>query len=222
MLCEADFRSLVRVFWQIVDFRSPFTATHTSGVAAVAGFLAPLAGVTGAAGRKVAIAAGLHDLGKLAVPSETLEKEQSLTREEVTSIREHPLNGWRILEHVPGLAEINRWANFHHERLDGLGYPFRLPAAQIPLESRIVTVADIFTALTEERPYRRGMSGREAVGILGSMADGGAIDPDIVALMRVNRGEAALVRRMAQEGASGRYQAFREHASGDAARDSAA
>ena len=74
-LSEADFRGLARVFWQIVDFRSRFTATHTSGVTAVAGFLAPLAGVTGAAGRMVAISAGLHDLGKLAVPSETLEKE---------------------------------------------------------------------------------------------------------------------------------------------------
>ena len=64
------------------------------------------------------------------------------------------------------MEEINQWANYHHERLDGLGYPFRLPAAQIPLESRIVAVADVFTALTEERPYRRGMSGREAAGIL--------------------------------------------------------
>ena len=84
-LSESDFRGLAHLFWQIVDFRSPFTATHTSGVAAVAGFLAPLAGVTGAAGRKVAISAGLHDLGKLAVPSETLEKERSLSREEVAT-----------------------------------------------------------------------------------------------------------------------------------------
>ena len=167
VLSEADFRGLARLFWQIVDFRSPFTATHTSGVAAVAGFLAPLAGVTGAAGRKVAIAAGLHDLGKLAVPSETLEKERPLTPEEVATLRSHPLHGWRILERIAGLEEINKWANFHHERLDGRGYPFQLPAAQMPLESRIVAVADVFTALTEERPYRRGMSGREAAGILG-------------------------------------------------------
>ena len=90
VLSEADFRGLARLFWQIVDFRSPFTATHTSGVAAVAGFLAPLAGVTGAAGRKVAIAAGLHDLGKLAVPSETLEKERSLSPGEVAIAAQPP------------------------------------------------------------------------------------------------------------------------------------
>jgi len=222
ILCESDVRGLAHLFWQLVDFRSPFTATHTSGVAAVAGFLAPLAGVTGAAGRMVAISAGLHDLGKLAVPSETLEKEGALSREEGAALRRHPLHGWRMLEKIAGMGEINKWANYHHERLDGLGYPFRLSAAQIPLESRIVAVADVFTALTEERPYRRGMSGREAAGILGNMADGGALDHDVVALMTRHRGEAAVVRQLAQEGASGRYRAFRENASDAVPRNTAA
>lgn len=210
-LAEADLRALARLLWQIVDFRSRFTATHSSGVAAVTGFLAPLAGVTGAAGRKIVLAAGLHDLGKLAVSSETLEKERPLSRGELAELRKHPLNGWRVLERIPGMEEINSWASYHHERLDGQGYPFQLPAARLPLESRIVAVADVFTALTEERPYRRGMSGREAVGILGRMAEGGALDPDVVALMAVKREEAALVRRQAQDGESGRYLAFRDH-----------
>jgi HD-GYP domain-containing protein (c-di-GMP phosphodiesterase class II) len=211
-LTEADFRGLAHLFWQLVDYRSQFTATHTSGVAAVAGFLAPLAGVTGAAGRRVAIAAGLHDLGKLAVPSEILEKEPPLTREEQVALRDHPLHGWRILGGVPGMEEINAWANLHHERLDGSGYPFRIPASRIPLESRIVAVADVFTALTEERPYRRGMSGREAIGILRGLADGGGLDPEVVALMGTNREEAATVRRLAQEGASDRYLTFLQQA----------
>jgi HD-GYP domain-containing protein (c-di-GMP phosphodiesterase class II) len=222
ILSEADVRSLARLIGQLVDFRSRFTATHTSGVAAVAGLLAALAGITGAAGRKVAIAAGLHDVGKLAVPSETLEKERSLTREEIVVLRSHPLHGWRILERIAGLEEINRWASYHHERLDGHGYPFRLQATQIPLESRIVAVADVFTALTEERPYRRGMSGREAADILGTMAEGGGLDRDVVDLMARNRGEAAAIRRLAQEGASQRYLAFREHAPEAAAHDAAA
>ena len=221
-LSEADFRGLAHLFWQIVDFRSKFTATHTSGVAAVAGFLAPLAGVTGAAGRMVAISAGLHDLGKLAVPAETLEKERKLTREEVTTLRSHPLHGWRILANVSGLEQINSWANYHHERLDGQGYPFRLTADQIPFESRIVAVADVFTALTEERPYRRGMSIREATNILGEMADDGALDHEVVGLMARNRGEAALIRRLAQEGAGARYLAFREQAADPVFRETAA
>lgn len=210
-LAESDFRGLARLFWQIVDFRSRFTATHTSGVAAVAGFLAPLAGITGAAGRRVAIAAGLHDLGKLAVPSEILEKEHALSREERATILDHPLHGWRILERIPGMADVNAWANFHHERLDGTGYPFRLPAERIPLESRLVAVSDVFTALTEERPYRRGMSGREAVGILEQMAEGGALDHDVVGIVSRNREGAAFVRRQAQDVASERYLSFREH-----------
>ena len=222
VLAESDLRVLARLFWQLVDYRSRYTATHTSGVAAVAGFLAPLAGVTGAAGRKVALAAGLHDLGKLAVPTETLDKERPLTRDEKATLRAHPLHGWRLLDRVPGLEEINKWANYHHERLDGTGYPFHLSGAQIPLESRIVSVSDVFTALTEERPYRRGMSGREAVGVLRGMADGGALDPDVVTLMAANREEAAAVRRVAQDGASWRYLAFRDHSPDAVPGDSAA
>jgi len=210
-LAEADVRSLARLFWQLVDFRSCFTATHTSGVAAVTGFLAAICGVSAPTGRKLVIAAGLHDLGKIAVSSETLEKERSLTREDWSSLHEHPLRGWRILERIPGLEEINPWASYHHERLDGTGYPFRVPGTLIPRESRIVAVADVFTALTEERPYRRGMSTREAVRILREMADEGGLDRDVVQGMTVHREEAAVIRRLAQEGASGRYFAFREH-----------
>ncbi|HEY6000753.1 MAG TPA: HD domain-containing phosphohydrolase [bacterium] len=209
-LSEADFRSLAKLFWQLVDFRSRFTATHTSGVAAVAAFLAPLAGLGGAPARKVAIAAGLHDLGKLAVPSETLEKERPLNPAERVALREHPLHGWKILGRVRGMEEINTWASYHHERLDGSGYPFHVPGRMIPRESRIVAVADVFTALTEERPYRRGMSPREAVGILRGMADGGEMDADIVGTMVANREQAAEVRHRAQEAAADRYRAFLE------------
>jgi HD-GYP domain-containing protein (c-di-GMP phosphodiesterase class II) len=196
------------MFWQLVDFRSRFTASHTSGVAAVAGFLAPLAGIGGSAARRVAVAAGLHDLGKLAVPSEILEKERPLAQEERTALRDHPAYGWRILERVQGMEEINRWANLHHELLDGSGYPFGLSAGEIPHESRLVAVADVFTALTEERPYRRGMSPREAVGILGDMADEGALDHELVGVVGRNREGAAFVRRRAQERASEHYLEF--------------
>lgn len=222
VLSEPDIRSFARLLGQIVDFRSRFTATHTSGVAAVAGFIAPLAGLGAATGRKVALAAGLHDIGKLAIPSETLDKERPLTRDEVASLRNHPLHGWRVLEKIAGMEEINKWASYHHERLDGQGYPFRLQAEQLPLESRIVAVADVFTALTEERPYRRGMSAREAAVILGRMAESGSLDPGIVNLVARNRGEASVVRRLAQEGASQRYRAFREHAAKAVPGDTAA
>lgn len=211
MLSEADLKSLARLFWQIVDFRSRFTATHSSGVAAVTEFLAPLAGCVGAAGRRVVIAAGLHDLGKLSVPGETLEKERPLTPRERSALRDHPWHGWRVLERVPGLETINKWANYHHERLDGSGYPFQVPGAQIPLESRLVAVADVFTALTEERPYRRGQSSREAVGILRGLANSGALDHDLVAVVARHSEEAGALCRRTQERAADRYSAFCEH-----------
>lgn len=207
VLGEEDFAALARFFRQLVDFRSNFTATHTSGVVAVTRLLAPLAGVVGWHARKLEIAAGLHDLGKLAVPREMLEKETPLTRAEFAAVRSHPLQGWRILERIKGMGEINAWANYHHERLDGRGYPFGLPAGELPLESRVVAVADVFTALTEERPYRRGMSGREAAGIMVSMAAGGALDPDLVDTLARNRREAAVLREAAQDTAFGRYRA---------------
>lgn len=209
-LSEADLKCLARLFWQIVDFRSRFTATHSSGVAAVAGFLAPLAGITGTTRRRVEIAAGLHDLGKLAVPSETLEKERPLSRGERSALHDHPLCGWRVLGRIPGFEELNKWANYHHERLDGSGYPFGASRSQIPLESRLVAVADVFTALTEERPYRRGRSGREAFGILQGMAENGALDGDLVALAARHGEEAGTVCRRAQERAAERYGVFCE------------
>ncbi len=221
-LCDADLRALARMFWQIVDFRSRFTATHTSGVAAVAGFLAPLAGVASAASRLVEIAAGLHDLGKLAVPSEILEKERPLDLRERRSLQDHPLHGWRILGSLRGLEQVNRWANFHHERIDGSGYPFAVAGGQIPLESRIVAVSDVFTALTEERPYRRGMSAREAVEILHGMADDGALDHEVVGVLERNREGASFVRRHAQQLASEHYLAFLEPSPAIAQQHSAA
>jgi HD-GYP domain-containing protein (c-di-GMP phosphodiesterase class II) len=207
-LTEADFRGLARLFWQLVDYRSRFTATHTSGVVAVADFLAPLVGVADEARPEVSIAAGLHDLGKLGVPREILDKERGLTREERHTVRDHPLHGWRVLERVPGLERVNRWASYHHERLDGTGYPFGIAAADLPLESRVVAVADVFTALTEERPYRRGLSPREATGIIATMAGDGGLDPGVADELTRSRDGAAAVRRFAQQGASERYLDF--------------
>ena len=166
--------------------------------------------------------AGLHDLGKLAVASETLDKERPLSREERAALRDHPLHGWRILGRVRGLEQINTWASYHHERLDGSGYPFHVPGALIPRESRIVAVADVFTALTEERPYRRGMSVREAVGVLQGMAGGGALDAEIVERWSRQPRAGRVVRRLAQEGASERYLDFLQHAPAEQRTHSAA
>lgn len=177
-------QDLAAVFGRIIDFRSPFTATHSSGVAAAASGLAELLGMSGDGLKLMNVAGHLHDLGKLAVPPEILDKPGPLDREEASIMRSHVYHTYRILETVPGLETVNLWASFHHERLGGNGYPFRPDS--LPLGSRIVAVADVFTALSEDRPYRRGMARDEVVAILRREVAAGALDGDVVATLLRN------------------------------------
>ena len=94
----------------------------------------------------------LHHIGKLAWPTEILDKPGPLTPVERFIIRQHPYYSHRILSTVPGLGTVNTWASQHHERLDGKGYTFR--SHELSFSSRIVTVADVFTAITENCPCR--------------------------------------------------------------------
>lgn len=187
---------LARIFGHIIDYRSPFTATHSTGVAAVAEALAALAGMDADACRQIAIAGQLHDLGKLAVPVEILDKPGRLNEEEIFIVRQHSYHTHQILSTVPDLETINHWASWHHERLDGGGYPFR--HAELPFGSRLIAVADVFTAITEDRPYRSGMNGAEALQLLDSLVNDRAIDGDIVALLRRNSEMIRQVRQQSQ------------------------
>jgi HD-GYP domain-containing protein (c-di-GMP phosphodiesterase class II) len=117
----------------------------------------------------------LHDLGKLAVPDAILHKAGGLTDAEWVEIKRHPEIGARILENA-GLYRIAGWVHGHHERIDGTGYPSGLRADQIPLEARILAVADAYEAMVADRPYRRGMKHAEACAELlrgvGTQFDG--------------------------------------------------
>lgn len=166
------------LFGRIIDYRSPFTATHSSGVAATAGALGELLDMSPAECGLLRVAGDLHDIGKLAVPLEIIDKPGRLSREEMQLVRQHAYYTHRILSTVPGLETVNTWASLHHERLDGAGYPFH--TREIPLGSRIVAVADIFTAITEDRPYRPGMTADAAKRILRQQVNEGAIDGDVV------------------------------------------
>lgn len=172
---------LAKVYARIIDYRSAYTASHSSRVASASELLADRLGLPAHTVRLVGIAGYLHDIGKLAVPVALLDKPGKLTAEEMLLIRQHPYYTHQILSPVPGLETIGMWAAFHHERLDGAGYPFR--PRHIPLEARIVAVADVFTAITEDRPYRTGMSREDSLGILNKMVSEGALDGDIVSLL---------------------------------------
>ena len=179
-------RELAMLFARIIDFRSSFTATHSAGVAAVAESLAKLVGFSKRECEYISIAGLLHDLGKLAVPREVLEKAGKLDKIEFDLIRAHTYHTYRILDTLEDFDTINTWAAFHHERLAGNGYPFHHNGDVLSLGSRIMCVSDIFTAITEDRPYRKGMKPEEMSGVLNSMVKSGAIDADIVGLLERN------------------------------------
>ncbi|MCL6609983.1 MAG: HD domain-containing protein [Peptococcaceae bacterium] len=175
------------LFSRVIDHKSRFTHKHSRLVAAVAGMLARLSGFSGADRVKMVVAGLLHDLGKLSVPEEIIEKPGKLTPGEFRVMKRHTYFTHRILEGISGFSEINRWASFHHERLDGSGYPFRLAEDSIPTGSRIMAVSDVFSALAEDRPYRKGLPRESILEILETMS-GSALDPEVVGLMTENFG----------------------------------
>ena len=202
--------SLANLFRRLIDFRSPFTATHSSGVAACASHLARLLGLSEGECEQILVAGYLHDLGKLAVPTELLEKRDKLTTEEFNVIKSHTFFTYRSLEAIGGLALISSYGAFHHERLDGKGYPFHLTGHELPLGSRIMAVADVFTAVTEDRPYRQGMTNEDAVDLLDKMATDGKLDRSIVATLQHHFAEVNASRIAAQATSVREYRQFVE------------
>lgn len=175
-----------KIFARIVDSRSRFTATHSAGVAGTACALASLMAFSEREVLMMHIAGNLHDLGKLAVPRSILEKPGKLTREEMNVVRCHTYHTYRILETIPGFETIGAWAAFHHERLDGKGYPFRVDHNNLTLGSRIMAVADVFTAIAEDRPYREGLPLDKTISIIKRMASDGALDSSLVSALESN------------------------------------
>lgn len=207
---ELDLTSLLelgKVFSYIIDFRSRFTATHTSGVAASSKALARFMGFSERECRSMHFAGLIHDLGKLAVPNEILEKPGKLTIEEFNIIKSHTYHTYRVLENLPNFETLASWGAFHHERLNGKGYPFKHSKKDLSLGSRIMAVADVFTALTEDRPYRAGMDKDKTLNTIKKMAESGALDIYVVKGLEKNYAELNEIRKTAQENA---FNAFLE------------
>lgn len=202
--------ALAELFSHIIDFRSPFTVTHASGVAATAEMLARLHGFTPDECGQMRVAGYLHDLGKLAVPEAILEKPEKLTPAEFNIIKRHTYHTYRVLESMQGTELIATWAAFHHEKLDGSGYPFHLTACELSPGARIMAVADIFTALTEDRPYRAGLPVEQALQILHEKVTDRAIDGDIVATLLANVDDLNVARTTTQHVSRVKYRQFRE------------
>ncbi len=204
-LGEDDFLGLTNLFSRIIDFRSPFTAAHSSGVAATAEVLARLAGMPQQDCMMMRIAGYFHDIGKLSVPAEILEKPAKLTKQEYDVIRGHTYYTGRILEPIPALDLARTWGSQHHERLDGSGYPFHLKDKEISLGSRIMAVADVFVAISEDRPYRKGMTRAEVIKVLQDLAADNKLDPRVVSMLRENFDGINAVRLSSQAQAAQEY-----------------
>lgn len=171
------------LYREIIDFKSRFTATHTSGVSACAEKMSSLYGLTDLEVSLMKIAGNFHDMGKLVIPNSILEKPGKLTKYEFAVVRCHPYYTYYILDSIGGLDQVAKWAAYHHEKLDGSGYPFHCKAAEIDTGSRIMAVADIFTAISEDRPYRKGMDRRTAYKVIKEQSDKGLIDGRFVDLL---------------------------------------
>jgi putative nucleotidyltransferase with HDIG domain len=197
-------------FTRIIDFRSRHTATHSAGVAETAVLLARLAGMDEKEQKAMRLAGNLHDIGKLAVPTSLLDKQSALDEDEYTRIKDHATVSAEVLRAIPGLGEVADWAAQHHERLNGKGYPLGLTEKELSLGSRIMQVADVHTAITEDRPYRKGMTRERTVAVLRSMADSGFLDVDIVNLVIENHDHLDAVRTMVQSRALSEFRRFTE------------
>ncbi len=209
MLDTSEIVEFSSIFSYVIDSRSPSTATHTVGVAEQSRALYALTGASEAEINDLYVAGLLHDIGKMGVPVELIEKKGMLTPDEYNIVQQHASISRQILVPIPGLEKVGFWASAHHERLDGKGYPNGLSAKELPLEARVIAIADILTALTEDRPYRKGLLPQKAFEILTSLVDNGGLDGDLVSLVHDNLDFLEECRRKAQGDAASRFQTDR-------------
>lgn len=180
---EMDFkeiRSISQIFSRIIDAKSPFTGSHSRGISEKTGFICQYYDFDEKTYWKMRIAADLHDLGKLAVPNEILDKPAKLTRKEFRVIQTHPFYTRKVIGTIKGFEDITEWASNHHEKLNGTGYPYGIDKSSLDFNSRILACVDIYQALTEDRPYRKGMTHCKAIQIMSDMADNDLIEGTIV------------------------------------------
>ncbi len=162
-----------------IDAKSPWTKGHSERVMRTAAGIAREMGLSEQEIERVRLAGLLHDIGKIGVIEAVLEKPESLSEDEFPPLRLHPEKGVAILSPIDQLQEVLPGILYHHERYDGTGYPRGLKGKKIPLEARIVTVADAFDAIISERPYKRAYSVAEALAELRKCA-GSQFDPAVV------------------------------------------
>lgn len=164
----------------VLDAKSPWTKGHSERVAQYAEKIALAMGLDDEAIKDIHLASLLHDIGKVGTYDYLLDKPSKLTDEEFEIVKKHPASGASILEHIKQLNKIIPLVKYHHERLDGKGYPEGLKGEDIPTGARIIHVADTFDAIMADRPYRRSPGTDYAISELMRWS-GSQFDSNVVA-----------------------------------------
>jgi HD-GYP domain-containing protein (c-di-GMP phosphodiesterase class II) len=166
---------------RFIDYKSAFTKRHSTEIAAKAALMADWYAYNAEQRAELFLTACLHDLGKVTIPAEILEKPGKLTDAEFEIIKSHVYRTWEFLKDIEGMEHICTWAANHHEKLDGTGYPFSKTADQLDFNSRLMACIDIYQAVSEERPYHPPRTHEDTMTVLQTMAHQGLIDPAICA-----------------------------------------
>lgn len=190
------FLSSIRALTAALDARDQYTHGHSERVTRFALAIAEELGMDEASRKRLELSALLHDIGKLGIEDTILKKRDKLTKEEYEQIKAHPEKGYYILKLIRQLEPYLPGVRHHHEHFDGSGYPDGLKGEEIPLDARIIAVADVFDALTSNRPYRSAYKSEEAVEIMRSEV-GKYFDPTIFeAFMRAYEGGKIRAQRL--------------------------
>ena len=176
---DEKIKAFAEFFMKLVDYKSSFTKNHSLGIAQKAYDMAQYYGFPHDKVMRFYFAGAMHDIGKLVISNQILEKPEKLDVEEFEQMKHHAEITYYILTKIHGFEDIAEWGGNHHEKLDGMGYPRGLTAEQLTFEDRLMACIDIFQALTESRPYKKHMPAGKAILIMKDMVETGKIDGKI-------------------------------------------
>lgn len=176
---DGDMLSVCYLFANIIDSKSPFTKAHSLGVANKVARMGAYYQFDNQMIIQTFFAGAMHDVGKMIIERDVLEKPDRLTQEEFAHIQTHAYVTYQILSEMQ-LGDIVHWAAFHHEKLDGSGYPFEKKADELDFNDRLIGCCDIYQALREERSYKKAMTHEQAIEVMQDMVCQNKIDGHIV------------------------------------------